>query len=50
VNQDDPTDFDVVPISLKTPMGFFQNAPVFHFLKNHFIFSAFLKIIDELFR
>jgi hypothetical protein len=44
VNQDDPTDFDVVPISLKTPMGFFQNAPVFYWLQHLLSFFPFLKI------
>ena len=46
VNQDDPNDYDFIPISLNTPRNFISDLPFINFLKNqkHF-FSIFFVFI-----
>ena len=48
VNQDDPNDFDVVPILLKTPMSLRQNAPVFSLVQHLLSFFPFFSMIYRL--
>jgi hypothetical protein len=50
INIEDPEDFDVIPIYLKTPTSTPQSVIVLHFIKNHFYFFPFLKIIYALLR
>jgi hypothetical protein len=50
VNQDDPNDFDVVPILLKTPMSLRQATAVFPLLRHLLSFFPFFSMIYRLFQ
>jgi len=45
VNQDDPDDFDIIPVYLKTPRNLFSNFPFVAFLKNQKYFFPILKFL-----
>ena len=44
VNQDDPDDFDIISVYLKTPRNLFSNLPIVAFLKNQKYFFPILRL------
>ena len=45
VNQDDPDDFDIISVYLKTPRNLFSNLPIVAFLKNQKYFFPILRLL-----
>ena len=44
-NQDDPDDFDIISVYLKTPRNLFSNLPIVAFLKNQKYFFPILRLL-----
>jgi hypothetical protein len=47
-NQQNSSDFDIVPVVLRTSFGLGQNLPLFSFLQNHFLISRMIRIVSLL--